>query len=425
MNDTLLDIREKLKNNYFQNEEHVKLSLVARILFELGWNIWNPLEVNSEFKVVPKEDSTKVDIALFLNKYFPPSVFIEIKSVGKIDRELAKIEEQLRDYNRNNTAQFSIITDGRKWKFYYSQTGGEFSEKCFESIDIMKDDIIDIIESFNIFLSKENINNDSAKIEAERLLKLNQKQRALEDAFPKAKRMISDPPFPSLPEALVDVVSKSGFNISLEEAKSFAANYVERKPQPVEIIKVNDRRKVFRKKVKKNTSFPPNGTKCRFKYKNRMFEGIISNDHLNVEGHGSFTSFSRASVKITNTSRNGWLDWELKLPNSNIWQIADDWRKSIETTFLRDVNTQSANNKLSWIHATKNAILRYCNRHGSDIFTLNGLISEELENIIQDTQTKGKTPINTLQYYLQILRDQSDVEFLDNHGSYRFNQKFR
>jgi len=222
MNEILSDIRDKLAKNYFQNEEHVRISLVLRILFELGWNIWNPKEVNSEFKAVPNEDISRVDIALFSNEYLPPLIFIEIKSVGKIVTDLFRIEQQLRDYNRNNTAQFSIITDGQKWRLYYSQTGGEFSQKCFKVIDIIENDLSDVVNSLTLFLSKDEILSGNSKKEAERLLKLNQKQRALEDALPRAKRMISEYPFPSLPHALVEIVSKLGFTISEEEAKEFA-----------------------------------------------------------------------------------------------------------------------------------------------------------------------------------------------------------
>ena len=222
MNEILSDIKYKLTKNYFQNEEHVRISLVLRILFELGWDIWNPKEVNSEFKAVPNEDISRVDIALFSNEYLPPLIFIEIKSVGKIVTDLFKIEQQLRDYNRNNTAQFSIITDGQKWRFYYSQTGGEFSQKCFKVIDIIQNDLSDIVNSLTLFLSKDEILSGNSKKEAERLLKLNQEQRALEDALPRAKRMISEYPFPSLPHALVEIASKLGFTISEEEAKEFA-----------------------------------------------------------------------------------------------------------------------------------------------------------------------------------------------------------
>ncbi len=77
MKTTIEDIRQKIINNSYLNEEHIRLNLISRLLQKLGWNIWNPEEVNAEYKV-SDEDQTKVDLALFINNY-PPSVFIEIK----------------------------------------------------------------------------------------------------------------------------------------------------------------------------------------------------------------------------------------------------------------------------------------------------------------------------------------------------------
>ncbi len=230
MQEIIEDICEKLKSNSYQNEEQVRFSIVARILQNLGWNIWDPKEVYTEFKVLPEEDATRVDLALFLNQYSPPSVFIEIKTVGKIESDLSRIEYQLRDYNRNNTAQFSIITDGQNWRYYYSQTGGEFSQKCFKTFNLLKDDVEDIVLSFISFLSKEEISNGNAKKEAEGYLQLSQKQRVIEDAFPKAKRLVLEPPYPSLPEAIVELVTQQGHSITIEESKSFIKEYEVKKP---------------------------------------------------------------------------------------------------------------------------------------------------------------------------------------------------
>lgn len=72
---------------------------------------------------------------------------------------------------------------------------------------------------------------------------------------------------------------------------------------------------------------PPEGTECRFSYRHKMYEGIIMNAALNVSGYGTFKSFSGASVKITDTSRNGWRDWEIRLPGETKWILADVWRR--------------------------------------------------------------------------------------------------
>ncbi|GAI77652.1 unnamed protein product, partial [marine sediment metagenome] len=178
-------------------------------------------------------------------------------SVGKIVTDLFRIEQQLRDYNRNNTAQFSIITDGQKWRFYYSQTGGEFSQKCFKIIDIIENDLSDVINSLTLFLSKDEILSGNSKKEAERLLKLNQKQRALEDALPRAKRMISEYPFPSLPRALVEIASKLGFTISEEEAKEFAQQSTQKNAKKE---KFPTKGKIISPQIKDMDKFPSDAT---------------------------------------------------------------------------------------------------------------------------------------------------------------------
>lgn len=220
MRDVLNDIREKICNGAYKNEEHVRLSLVARLLIELGWNVWDPDEVNSEYKAVPHEDVGRVDIALFLTAR-RPSVFIEVKAVGKIQGSLKETELQLRNYNRDNTALFSIITDGRIWRFYLSQTGGEFYKKCFKIVDILDDELDDVENSLNTFLQKSQIENGEAEREAKKYLKLNEMERLMQELLPQARKLIEKPPFPSLPEALIELVQEEGYTITLGSAEDF------------------------------------------------------------------------------------------------------------------------------------------------------------------------------------------------------------
>ena len=82
-----------------------------------------------------------------------------------------------------------------------------------------------------------------------------------------------------------------------------------------------------RSMIKISISLPPDGTLCKFNYKNALYEGKIKDRQIFIEGFGLFSSFSSASVKISSTSRNGWLDWELWIPGSGQWILADIWRK--------------------------------------------------------------------------------------------------
>jgi len=226
--DTLEDIQRRLREKQYNNEEHVRLSLVARILQEYGWDIWDPIEVNAEFVPVPQEDNKRVDVALFA-PLSTPVVFIEVKPVGGIT-DLARTERQLRDYNRDITACFCIITDGRIWKFYYSLTPGEFGEKCFRTLDLLNDDPEDIKRTFGLFLDKNGVQSEEAKKEAQRFLGLNRTERVLADCLPDARRAIQQPPYPTLPDALKELAERRGIQVSRETAAAFIEKSQEKGP---------------------------------------------------------------------------------------------------------------------------------------------------------------------------------------------------
>lgn len=208
MKEIITDIQSKLNNNLYQNEEHVRFALVGRVLQALGWDLWNPKEVYTEYRPIPTENLSRVDFALFTGSEIP-WVFIEVKAVGLVDANLSAIETQMRDYNTNLTAMFSIITDGKKWRFYYPQTGGQFSQKLFKVVDLMNDDVGDSEVFLRAFLSKSEIENGNAEQEAKNYLKLTLKQRAMDNALPQARRLVDEPPYPSLPQALIELVQKN------------------------------------------------------------------------------------------------------------------------------------------------------------------------------------------------------------------------
>jgi len=220
MKSTLEDIREKLIQGVYSNEEQIRFSLIGRILSELGWDIWNPEEVYTEFPVAKMEDNTKVDIALFIRTNLP-AVFIEIKGHTKIDQNLSNIEKQLRDYNRNNTATFTIITDGQQWRFYFSQTQGEFSDKCYRTIDLVKDDYQQIEDEFIQLLSREKIETGEAKNIAEKYLELSSKERAIKDSLSEANKLIDNNPLLNKVQATQQSVWSRGYTVSETEVLAF------------------------------------------------------------------------------------------------------------------------------------------------------------------------------------------------------------
>jgi len=62
MTEILAEIRKHLQEGSYRNEEHVRFSLVGRILESLDWDIWNPRQVFPEYVPVPEEDNKKIDL---------------------------------------------------------------------------------------------------------------------------------------------------------------------------------------------------------------------------------------------------------------------------------------------------------------------------------------------------------------------------
>ncbi len=76
----------------------------------------------------------------------------------------------------------------------------------------------------------------------------------------------------------------------------------------------------------KSHGLPIDGTNCRFTYGGQEYAGTITNGLLVIDGFGEgFKSFSAASHAVTQTSRNGWLDWHIKNADGS-WILANDWR---------------------------------------------------------------------------------------------------
>lgn len=75
---------------------------------------------------------------------------------------------------------------------------------------------------------------------------------------------------------------------------------------------------------------PPEGTRCRFTYAGREYRGTVADGGIEIDDMpGRYLSFSAASGAVSNTSRNGWEDWELLIPGNDDWLPAAHWRKSV------------------------------------------------------------------------------------------------
>ncbi|MDD2809654.1 type I restriction endonuclease [Rhodoferax sp.] len=231
MQDLLKNVANNLRASHYKNEEHIRLGIVYRLLHKLGWDIWNPHAVRPEHAATPREDATRVDVALFMPpQYQRPAVFIEVKARGKLESSQAwkDAETQLRDYNRNNSAEIAVLTDGRYWRFYLPGAAGEFSDKCFEKIDFLSDgDALAEVELvLDTFISQKALQTEGAVKQAKEYLKRSDAERIMFDVLPVAQRdMSEDETFSkSLLQCFIGRCLERGIACSEERAKEFIRN---------------------------------------------------------------------------------------------------------------------------------------------------------------------------------------------------------
>lgn len=224
MKTVLEEIAARLSCGDYKNEEHVRVAIVLRLLRELGWDIWNTVEVNTEFSPVRDEDSSRLDVAVFMPpQHLHPALFIEVKAVGKLQVQIESAEKQLRDYNRNNQAEISILTDGRLWRFYLAGAAGEFRQKCFEDIDLLDPNstLDDLVEILRLFLSRESLSSGQAVEQARIFLRRTDDQRIMFDLLPLALRDAELDPTVSAVECFVRRCIEHGVVCPHDDAKKF------------------------------------------------------------------------------------------------------------------------------------------------------------------------------------------------------------
>jgi hypothetical protein len=75
---------------------------------------------------------------------------------------------------------------------------------------------------------------------------------------------------------------------------------------------------------------PPIGTECIFRYADKTWTGVIVEGGMKIEGlDGLASTFTAASRMVTGTSRNGWMDWRLRLPGNPADLRANEWRQQL------------------------------------------------------------------------------------------------
>lgn len=164
----IVNFTRTIENRDF-DETATKQFVVLPILRALGWDDRNleTLEVFPESRTDPESGrQTKVDYAL--RHEGRVLVLIECKR-WRENLEQLKHQEQLAGYIFQRGIDLGVLTNGKTWHFYFAyKTDVLWRDRKFCSIELNKQ--AEAVVDFQRYLSRHNVTNESAKVEAEKMV---------------------------------------------------------------------------------------------------------------------------------------------------------------------------------------------------------------------------------------------------------------
>ena len=180
------------------NEAQAKEWIIRPILDLLGWG---RREITPEYGV----GTRRVDYALEING--DNEVFIEAKKPGE---DLENHQKQLLDYSFGEGVDLAILTNGIAWWFYLPLQKGPWNDRKFYTIDIFEQGIEDIVDKFDLLLSRQNVASGKAVRHAEFILESSQRDKIVKERLPEAWNRVIDSPDSLLVDLLAETAAEMG-----------------------------------------------------------------------------------------------------------------------------------------------------------------------------------------------------------------------
>ena len=197
------------------SEQATREVAVNPVIGALGWNTFNPEEVDREYSVL----GGRVDYCLRTpNRSF---VFIEVKRAGT---DLNDHEEQLLQYAFKDGVPLAVLTDGLLWWLYLPRAEGSWTQRRFFRIDLLEHDPKSVASALHRFLNRDGVINGSARREAQREFDSQARERRVRAAMGDAWRRVLSDPESLLPDLLSEEVQKmTGHTPARETIEEFLA----------------------------------------------------------------------------------------------------------------------------------------------------------------------------------------------------------
>ena len=175
MQETLKKILGHLDKGAFASEAAISRQAVMPVLGELGWDIYNPAEVVTEYTT---PSGRRVDYALCLDG--KARIFVEVKQAGTFQ----KGAEQLLNYAFAEGTEMAVLTDARRWSIYLSWVENRtepvpFQDRKVEFLDIADrptDEVANVLRRYlersaaqsgtNVKAAREDLYNTARRTKA-------------------------------------------------------------------------------------------------------------------------------------------------------------------------------------------------------------------------------------------------------------------
>ena len=193
------DIRNELEHQQFTNETAVRSGIIDPLLKELGWPVLKTQVVFPEYRV----EGQRVDYAL-CHPLATPRIFIEAKQVGKLDGA----ERQLFEYAVHQGVRVAILTDGRKWVFFYPSGEGTYEERKVVELDLLMGDREENAYRLNRYLNYESVQTGSAFVAIEEDYRNFSRQRELARHLPEVWHKLLEKKNQVLMQLLIEDMKK-------------------------------------------------------------------------------------------------------------------------------------------------------------------------------------------------------------------------
>ncbi len=167
------------------DEAAIKQGIVLKILSLLDWDPFDVDEVQPECEF----QGSRVDFCL--KKQRANKVVILVR---KNDKDFPKHQDKVLSVCLQGKVPIGILTNGLTWWFFLPLVEGSADKKKFLTVDMEAEKAEEASESFENFLTKENIVSGEAEKAAEVIYTARQRDFLIRETLPKAwARIMSDP----------------------------------------------------------------------------------------------------------------------------------------------------------------------------------------------------------------------------------------